>query len=144
LHDVKGKPFPPSLFLVFLGRLPATILMIQKKHTDFLLKKMATLSDSLSKLKGMLGNDGNNSEMIMEEANSTINSYFGKDLTLLDSIQLATWFKSSEHDTQELIHLADIMDVMLIAEGSPETREKWEQLRKFIIEERQTFPFHWA
>ncbi len=116
--------------------------MINKRHKDFLIKKMESLSNALAKLNGMLGVD--EQAEITEEANEVINGYFDKDLASMDLAAWGNWLTKSEHDTQELIHLADILAVKLKAEEDLETREKWEEIRKFVIEERKTFPFHWV
>ncbi len=116
--------------------------MINKRHKDFLIKKMESLSNALAKLNGMIGVD--EQAEITEEANEVINGYFDKDLDSMNLKAFGDWLTKSEYDTQELIHLADILEVKLKAEGNLETREKWEQIRKFVIEEQKTFPFHWV
>jgi hypothetical protein len=117
--------------------------MIQKKHKDFLLKKMEQLSDSLAKLNGLL-KEGKNNTKIIDETNSIIFNYFGENLTLLDSIELKKWLANSDFETQELIHLADIISIKLRVGEEPDLKLKLKQLQQFILEERKTFPFHWA
>lgn len=116
--------------------------MIQKKHKDFLIRKMESLFNGLAKLNGMLGNDEH--AEVAEEANTLLNNYFDKDLDSLNLEEWGSWLESSENDTQELIYLADIMETKLKAEENSEVREKWKRTRKFVIEEQKTFPFHWA
>lgn len=108
--------------------------------------KIEELSGALARLLGMVNNQEN--EDIIQEARQVLDSYFKKDLMGMDMEDWQNWLQHSEHDTQELVLLADILELASsqkkLDDTQSETSQKYEKLKRFIIEQRNTFPFHWA
>ena len=124
--------------------------MLQRKHPDYLMKRVEELAKVLARLLGFK-DDGLFHDMITI-SEETLNELFDTDFPLDSLDDLEPWLEAQELSSQDLVHLADI--TFERAEALRQMGENDQQITlayqqawicmNYVLENKKVFPFHWA
>lgn len=123
--------------------------MLQKKHPDYLVRKIEELAKVIGYVLGFKENEEHHE--IITLTDETFNELFEGDIPLHSATDFTAWLEEVGLSEQDLINLSDIFyeraEAIDTTKGAEEALPVYQQAltcMNYTLAQKKVFPFHWA